>query len=234
MPMTYAIADLHGRHDLLIAAFDAVEAHAGPEPATIVTLGDYVDRGPSSAEVVATLMRGARRAGDRLICLKGNHDLMMWSALTGRAAPDHWLDNGGRDTLASYGDDGQAGFRPEVVPEDHVAWIGALPLMHVDDGHVFVHAGIDPAVSLDQQTVPTLLCKRYHDRDEGSGPLHVVHGHDKQEHGPLRLDGRTNLDTHAWRTGRLVIGVFEARRPHAVGLIEVRGAPMNDAEGHHA
>ena len=104
MSKTYAIADLHGRFDLLELALAQIANHA-QLPATLVTLGDYVDRGPDSRKVIARLM-GAGYEGWRLICLKGNHEDIMWQTRR-RKVPDSgwWLDNGGGATLISYGQD---------------------------------------------------------------------------------------------------------------------------------
>ena len=77
MSKTYAIADLHGRLDLLEMALAQIANHA-ELPATLVTLGDYVDRGPDSRKVIKRLMGGLGHEGWRLICLKGDHDDIMW------------------------------------------------------------------------------------------------------------------------------------------------------------
>ena len=76
MSLTYAIADLHGRFDLLTAAFDAIVKHAAERSFKIITLGDYVDRGPQSRQIIDHLM-AAQEMGVSLICLKGNHEDMM-------------------------------------------------------------------------------------------------------------------------------------------------------------
>ena len=101
--------------------------------------------------------------------------------------------------------------------------------MHVDNYRVYVHAGVDPEIPLDRQSEATLLWKRYPKGfSSGFGKLHVVHGHDNYPDGPLLYEGRTNLDTLAWRTGRLVIGVFDDDRPGGpVDFIVVRGSPAD-------
>jgi serine/threonine protein phosphatase 1 len=88
-----------------------------------------------------------------------------------------------------------------------------------------VHAAVDPAASLDQQTSKILLWKRYPDGfDRGHGDRHVVHGHHAIEKGPIVLKHRTNLDAMAWKTGRLVVGVFEDERPGGASqFLEVFG-----------
>jgi serine/threonine protein phosphatase 1 len=92
-------------------------------------------------------------------------------------------------------------------------------LLHVDAHRLYVHAGVDPEMPLDRQSDATLLWKRYPKGFSGGfGKLHVVHGHDNFPDGPLLYDGRTNLDTQAWRTGRLTVGVFDD---------EIAGGPLD-------
>jgi serine/threonine protein phosphatase 1 len=130
MSKTYAIADLHGRFDLLEMALACLAERAEP-PATLVMLGDYVDRGPDSREIIERLMAGLGRDGWRLICLKGNHEDIMWQ--TSRTLPDvdWWLTNGGGATLISYGQ--QEGDQADVtvVPGPHLDWVEHRPLMYV-------------------------------------------------------------------------------------------------------
>ena len=94
MSKTYAIADLHGRFDLLEMALACLAKRAEP-PATLVTLGDYVDRGPDSRKIIERLMAGLERDGWRLICLKGNHEDIMWQTCRRSPDVDWWLTNGG-------------------------------------------------------------------------------------------------------------------------------------------
>lgn len=226
MPLTYVIADLHGRFDLLQEALPTIAQHASGRAFKIVTLGDYVDRGPQSRQVVGCLM-AAQAAGANLICLKGNHEYMMhraltlsWFASASRArCLDWWKHNGGDFTLASYGN---------KVPSNHLRWMKNLPTMYVDEHRIFVHAGVDPAKPLDEQTDEFLLWHRYaEEADIGYGERHVVHGHTPNPHGPEELSHRTNLDTLAWKTGRLVIAVFDDHTPGpAAEYIELPGALM--------
>ncbi len=115
MSKTYAIADLHGRFDLLKMALAKISDHAG-SPATVVTLGDYVDRGPDSRQVIERLMGGLHE-GWRLICLKGNHEDIMWQTCRGIEPDcDWWLENGGAATLISYGQNPDDEADVTVVP----------------------------------------------------------------------------------------------------------------------
>jgi serine/threonine protein phosphatase 1 len=105
--------------------------------------------------------------------------------------------------------------------------LDALPLTHVDKHRVFVHAGVDPTRPLDDQKEQVLLWWLYPDgADIGHGDRHVVHGHDQFAHGPLKFEHRTDLDTFAWYTGRLVIGVFDdAKAGGPIDFIEIKGNP---------
>jgi len=219
MSFTYVIGDIHGLDDLLGAALGKINARARGAAAVIIALGDYVDKGPKSRQVIERLLPGIG-GGWKFIALKGNHDAMMVEALRDPSKLAAWLEKGGDAALASYGGD------PAAVPQAHIGWLERLPLTHVDAHRLYVHAGVEPGVPLDRHSETTLLWKRYpKGNPDGFGERHVVHGHDNDPEGPLLYPGRTNLDTAAWRTGRLTVGVFDDDRPGGpVDLIEVRGA----------
>jgi serine/threonine protein phosphatase 1 len=226
MTLTYAIPDLHGRLDLLETAIDKIVAHSAGERSTIVTLGDYVDRGHCSRQVIERLM-GWRPDKLTFVNLKGNHEAMMWETCNNLAELRWWIKNGGDQTLASYGQSAQKNYDPCIVPPEHLEWIANLALMHVDQHRVFVHAAVDPKIPLDQQSYQTLLWKRYPEGfDLGHGHRHVVHGHHANPKAPIITSGKTNLDGLAWKTGRLVIGVFEDDRPGGASeILEIVGLP---------
>src|SRR6185295_2380990 len=144
MSLTYAIPDLHGRFDLLREALARIKDHAAGDTATIVALGDYVNKGPDSRQVIER-MRAGMFDGWRFFPLKGNRDATMVEALRDRSKMDAWIEKGGDATIKSYGGD------PSRIPEADVAWLDALPLMHTDAHRIFVHAGVDPDVPLDAQ-----------------------------------------------------------------------------------
>ncbi len=220
MSNTFVIPDIHGRLDLLNDGLAEITARSKGETDTIVTIGDYVDKGPDSKGVIDRL-RSSVGGGFELVILKGNHDAMMIDALRDGSTMAAWLAKGGDTALASYGGD------PAHVPQSHIDWLGRLRLFYADAHRLYVHAGVDPGTSLDLQRVETLLWKRYpKGYPEGFGNLHVVHGHDNHPDGPLLYEGRTNLDTLAWRTGRLTIGVFDDERPGGpIDLITIKGTP---------
>jgi len=226
MKLTYAIADLHGRFDLLQAAFDSIGKHAAGRMFKVVTLGDYIDRGPQSMQIIRHLM-AAQSMRVPVICLKGNHEAMMVETIRTPLPPEWWIGNGGGATLRSYGHGLRDPYDPSVVPAEHLNWIDRLPMIYADQHRVFVHAGVDPNVALDQQKEQVLTWFIYPDRaNVGHGDRHVVHGHEQHAHGPQLFECRTNLDTFAWSTGRLIVGVFDddvAGGP--VELLEIKREP---------
>jgi serine/threonine protein phosphatase 1 len=205
--LTYAIGDIHGRFDLLRAAIGAIEEHARGRSHEVICLGDYVDRGPESRGVIETLMTLAATGAWR--CLLGNHEEMMARSLRLRDPDeiDRWLKNGGDATLDSYSDD---------VPVAHLEWLESLPLFFRDANRLFVHAGVAPGAQAETQDKRTLLWIReaFLTAEASMLPCHVVHGHTPYwrkkpvPHLPERLPHRTNLDTGAYFTGVLSVGVF--------------------------
>ena len=223
--LTYAIPDVHGRADLLKLALARVLDHARGRHAKIVTMGDYVDRGPRSLEVLDYILNWPVRYPP-LIALKGNHEVMMLATCLGQAKLQWWVQNGGGQTLTSYDLDPTNPADLKRVPPAHLQFISQLPVIHVDRYRVFVHAGVDPQQPLDNQSERVLLWKRYPPlSSEGHGERHVVHGHDADPGGPILTSGRTNLDCMAWKTGRLIIGVFEDAQPGGPReILEVNGS----------
>jgi serine/threonine protein phosphatase 1 len=220
MTLTYVIPDLHGRFDLLREMLTRIEAHAAGNAGTIVVLGDYVNKGPDSRLVVER-MRAGLFDGWPFFPLKGNHDAMMVEALRDASKMFGWIEKGGDATIKSYDGD------PSAIPQADVAWLDGLPLMHTDTHRIYVHAGLDPALPPEAQDEHTLLWRRYPKGDSaGFGGRHVVHGHNSNADGPELLEGRTNLDTLAWRTGRLVTGVFDDDKPGGpVDFVVAKGPP---------
>jgi len=210
--LTYAIGDIHGRLDLLRAAVDAIAAHARGGLHKVICLGDYVDRGSDSKGVIETLMVLTANAPWR--CLMGNHEDMMAGSLRSRDPDDidRWLNNGGDATLDSYSD---------KVPLAHLEWLESLPLLHRDDHRLYVHAGVAPGAPVESQDKRVLVWIReaFLTANASALPCHVVHGHTpfwrkKPDPAvPERLPHRTNLDTGAYFTGILSVGVFDDAIP---------------------
>jgi serine/threonine protein phosphatase 1 len=229
MTKTYAIADLHGRFDLL---FEAYERLAALEPGLIVHLGDYVDRGPDSAGVIRFLMSDAViPQGFTRLVLKGNHEQIMVETIRNHLQPAWWMANGGNKTLMSYGHPRVRiryndcwPYNPDVVPPEHVDFLAKLPRLYCDRHRVYVHAGLDESLTLPEQKDDVLFWM-IHRKDHPGGyrGQHVVHGHEQHAKGPQLYAERTNLDVCAYATDRLVIGVFDDDLPGGpVEVLEVK------------
>lgn len=230
MSKTYAVPDLHGRADLLELALEEIES--SPSGGTVVFLGDYVDRGPQSRQIIERLMAGPKEACWKWICLKGNHEQMMADAIFGRPSRASWIQNGGGYTLVSYGHPVKGYVDLTVVPREHAEWIDALPLVHADGKRVFVHAGVDPMLPAGGQRPHTALWQRLHRTvDRGHPEGYVVHGHTPYEDGPVVLDGRVNLDTLAWYTGNLHVAVFDDDREGGPSkIVKVEGTAYEELD----
>lgn len=211
MSLTYAVPDLHGRFDLFTAAIAEIEARGG---GLVIFLGDYVDRGPQSRQIVEALIAGPPE-GQSWICLKGNHEDMMVETITAPLDPDWWIGNGGAQTVESYGGE---------VPLAHIRWLAALPLIHETEQRIFSHAGGNPGKAVAEQAEQDLCWFRVpRGLDYALAGKHTVHGHTPFRDGPVLLPNRTNLDTYAVGTGRLAVGVFDPEKPGGpIEVIEVR------------
>ena len=229
MTKTYAIADLHGRFDLLVLAYNRL---CDCEPGLIVHLGDYVDRGPNSRAVITCLMNDdtCLPHGFTRLVLKGNHEQIMVETIRKPLNPGWWMGNGGDATLRSYGHpkiriryNDCWPYNPSVVPPEHVDFLAGLNRLYCDRHRVYVHAGLDESLTLPEQKDDVLFWM-IHRKDHPGGyrGFHVVHGHEQHASGPKFYAGRTNLDVCAYDSGRLVIGVFDDDTPGGpIEIIEV-------------
>ncbi len=217
----YAIGDIHGRADLLKNVLSQIDADCVLYPTrrpVIVFLGDYVDRGPASKEVLDLLIDCGRIRES--VFLKGNHETFVQRFMNDPEILEDWRSCGGLETLMSYGltpslsPDGAEKKRladrfSKSVPKDHLEFIASLELSYLCDDFLFVHAGIRPDVALDKQTEDDMLwireeflsCERPFEK-------FVVHGHTPVSTADIRSN-RANIDTGAFATGRLTCVVIE-------------------------
>ena len=218
----YVVGDVHGRLDLLDELLDEIHRDIAQRPAAkilLVFLGDLIDRGPKSAQVVERL-RKYRREGVRTVFLLGNHEEVMLRILKGEA--EHvpsWLRFGGAQCLESYGTDPRpiAAASHEValstiraaVPGSHVEFLKGFADTCRFGDYLFVHAGIRPGVPLDRQSQSDLRWIREPFlADEADHGFVVVHGHTISP----SVDERSNrigIDTGAYRTGVLTALAIE-------------------------
>jgi serine/threonine protein phosphatase 1 len=215
----YAIGDIHGRADLVRKLFaridaDRVTSAAGDE-AIEVYLGDYIDKGPRSADVIELLIERAKSR--TCVFLRGNHEDLLIAFVRCEATAEmaaKWLSFGGTATALSYGvmriPAVQDGTDPqftrdlrEKVPETHMAFLDRTVTRFVSPPYTFVHAGIRPGVALAEQAEHDLMWIRDAFLDH-EGPFEhiIVHGHTPAMAIEFHAN-RINLDTGAYATGRL-------------------------------
>lgn len=220
----YAIGDIHGRADLLGGLLDDIAADFRDRPAgrgVIVFLGDYVDRGPDSSQVIEILLAGAP-AGMEAVYLKGNHEDFLLTFVDAGAFGETWLMNGAGATLVSYGvaaagdtfhalwhlDEIRDAFIA-ALPAAHLDFLHRLRLWHREGGYLFVHAGLRPGVPLAAQTDEDLMWIREDFlRSEADFGCIVVHGHSARLE-PVVRRNRIGIDTMAYRSDRLTALVLE-------------------------
>jgi serine/threonine protein phosphatase 1 len=212
----YVVGDLHGRSDLLDAMIRAIGEDAGDAAHDIVFVGDYVDRGPDSAGVLARL-RALERMQNNVTCLMGNHDRMMLDFTVAPLMETRWLMNGGDATLVSFGiaaprAPDQAAALAEALgvgdPDGLAAWLEARPLWWRSGSLIAVHALTDPKLPMEEQDDDTLLWARPGPRlAPRSDGTWVVHGHTIVPDPEIRA-GHVAIDTGAFRSGTLTAAVF--------------------------
>jgi len=220
----YAVGDVHGRLDLLEAMIAAVEADVATAEAArgavrslVIMLGDLVDRGPASAQVVARVREW--QACREVRVLAGNHEEMFLKSFESTDMLRHFLRHGGRQTLASYGleprrlsaldiEEVQV-LLHQVVPQAERDYLAGFEDLIVLGDYAFVHAGIDPAVPIHEQRTSDMRWIRepFLSWSEPLGHV-VVHGHTISEQPEVR-GNRIGVDTGAYASGRLTALVLE-------------------------
>ncbi|UZW58095.1 serine/threonine protein phosphatase (plasmid) [Sphingobium sp. JS3065] len=220
----YAIGDIHGHLDLLgglLTQIGADEAARSGPRGELIFLGDLINRGPQSAQVIDHLIAlQAERPETRF--LLGNHEEVFLKALSGDRGALRFFDRmGGAQTILSYGItrnayeaadyDELAAMLEKVVPPAHRAFLASFEDMIVEGDYVFVHAGVRPRVPLEEQKPGDLRWIR-DDFLREARPLIpgmvIVHGHTIFED-IIERPGRIGLDTGAYRSGVLSAMGFE-------------------------
>ena len=189
-----AIGDIHGCFDALrtLVAFVGIR-----DSDVVVTLGDYVDRGPNTKDVIDWLI--SFRETNSLVALRGNHEVMMLNARINQADKLRWGQFGAIESLDSYAksEDGDADV--DDIPDAHWQFLSHLLPYYETDTHIFVHATVDPKLPMDLQSDRTLFWDRYSDRFPGhtSGKF-MVCGHKSQDSGlPVANEFSICIDTGA-------------------------------------
>lgn len=192
--MILAISDIHGCITALETMLDLVKPDRDD---LIITLGDYVDRGPDSKAVIDRLLK-LKRTHD-YIHLMGNHEIQMIRALHAPHHMSRFLSPmcGGQGTLDSYGG------TFEDIPEEHWDFINSAVLYHETDSHIFVHAGVEPDLPMEQQDAETLYYKRFYEAEPHCSGKPYICGHTIQEDLPSSFGYAICLDTCAYGGGWL-------------------------------
>jgi serine/threonine protein phosphatase 1 len=212
----YAVGDVHGCFERLVAMHEQIAADLAERPvehAVLVHLGDYVDRGLESAQVVEWLVAGPPVPVQQVVNLMGNHEHMMLAALT-QSDPevtDLWMRNGGADSLLSWGVPRTLAPQDWAarIPVPHLVFLRDLALRHRVGPYLFVHAGIRPGVPLSQQSRQDLMWIRepFLSSQQDHGAV-IVHGHSPRRD-PFVSANRIGIDTGAVIGGALTCVVLE-------------------------
>lgn len=218
MKPTYAIGDIHGRDSLLEKMYERIihdpfrENHE--EAPTVIHIGDYIDGGPESDKVLDRVIRG--RSEFESVALLGNHEALMLECLETdeRDTWWNWISNGGDRTLkalrisTSLGGYDSLALR-DALGEERITWLKNLPIYHIVEKYLFVHAGIVPGVPLKEQKTKDMLWirSRFLESKE-EHPFIVVHGH-TQTIEPELLPNRIGIDTGEARPKKLTCVALE-------------------------
>lgn len=192
-----AIGDVHGCATALRKLIEVI----APDPDdTLIPLGDCVDRGPDSRQVIDELV--ALREKCRLVPILGNHEELMLNFLDGRPQPDDWLECGGAATLASY----SRRRDPGEIPDEHVAFIRTWVDCYQTDTHFLIHGSYEPERPLAEQHWQTMRWQSLRSGAPGpheSGKIAVV-GHTSLKDGEIvDLGYLICIDTYCWGGGWL-------------------------------
>lgn len=219
-----ALTDIHGRYDCLLTMRDLLQKKFPEGKHKIVFCGDYIDRGPNSKEVVEALMSRSFFGDWETVFLKGNHEEMFISFVD-HARFSNFVNNGGNETIESFMDVKYTEFvemarlngswrpmRDFPIMGRVCDWFKAMPYIHVDGKFLFVHAGLAPGHTAEEQIKNpedwnehlTWIRDPFLRSDKDFG-YHIVHGHTPHAHDIYRKCSpfRTNLDSGAFYTGRL-------------------------------
>lgn len=209
---SFFIADIHGQDHLLASVLDRIEKMSSGDEVSprVIFLGDMVDRGLGTKDVLEDVCRTIRK-WPRSVALLGNHDHLLLEILDGissRKKTDFWYNNaGGFNTCASYDPEGELKPFIRAIRENyphHVELLRNASLMARDGAFVACHAGINAYLPLEQQDPHDLMwiSDGFLDRvDERMPP--VIHGHSVMGDLPVVTENRISLDTGAYESGRL-------------------------------
>jgi serine/threonine protein phosphatase 1 len=217
----FVIGDIHGEVDLLEKMLERIDGAIGLIKLSnplLVFVGDLVDRGPNSAEVLRRVMELTTEFPTNVISLLGNHEQMLLDFIDAPIARHaRWMRNGGVETCQSFG----LKVPPEIgdplivadalmdaIGDEMLDWMRIRPLMHTSGNITCVHAAVDPGKSLDNQSERVLIWGHPEfltsNRNDGQW---IAHGHTVFDM-PSIADHRISVDTGAYVSGTLSCAVI--------------------------
>ena len=246
--VVWAVGDVHGRHDLLQPLVEVIRADLAARDASrkvVVFLGDYVDRGPGSREVIQSLASLPAGDGVEWRFLKGNHEETMIRFLDDPSVGAQWCEYGGDATLQSYGlrppemKHRTESWRPvssdlkHKLGADERAFLSGLELCVEVGDYFFTHAGARPGLPLDRQSAEDMLWIRSQFlRSDVEFEKIIVHGHTPVAE--VHVDHRRiGIDTRAYESGVLTALRLQGSERgilQAVGPRTARGAEQRDGD----
>lgn len=228
-----AIGDIHGCSTALRTLLDAVQPGADD---VVITLGDYVDRGPDTKGVIDTLLHLEQTT--QLKPITGNHEILFMEAAAGHLEMANWLQVGGYETLLSYAQGGTPSL--DHVPQEHMTFLAERCLRFWEmDSHFFVHANANAVIPLEEQTDDWLFWTRFDDAYPHVSGKVMVCGHTAQKEGVPTLKPQSIcIDTWAYGQGWLtcldvkqgtLTQANQAGQVRKLTLAELQRPPVNKA-----
>jgi len=186
---TFVIADIHGNNTLFRKALKAVNLKKSDK---VILLGDVIDRGPESKEVLDTIIL-LKESGFEIICIKGNHEDMLLNSFNDDSKFYQWIQNGGTETLLSFLTDSV-----DKIPTKYVDLISSFSNYHLHDNFILVHAGLntrldDPFIDLE-----TMLWTRNAKellKSDWDRSKYIIHGHNPVHKNTIidDIDNKSNV-----------------------------------------
>jgi serine/threonine protein phosphatase 1 len=180
---TLAIGDIHGCHTALVALLNAVQPASEDR---IVFLGDYIDRGPTSRDVIESLLRLSKTCSP--VFLRGNHEVMILEAREDPLKGNLWQSYGGLETLFSYG----ANYRQDwtsTIPNSHWKFFDAAARYFETGTHIFAHACLDPELDMADQPDWLLYWEFFERLEPHKSGKKIICGHTPQRSGEIKNVG---------------------------------------------
>lgn len=205
----YVIGDVHGCYDELCLLLDKIYDHADDDLCKMIFVGDYIDRGPKSKEVVDQVMRMKKNGH---VTLMGNHeDMLLDGDFTYAEA-----------TLRSFNS-------PLMELPDYVTdWMRTLPKYYEDDTIIVAHAGANPAFPMSEQRDQILLWMRYEEYHHAQMGKHFYHGHTPRLGKIEQIADRTNVDTACVYGGHLTAAIVgDDGKPEGFIQVPARNSAYN-------